>query len=367
MRKYIQPIVATLTLLLPLAAAKADSELRLKAAEMSKGIQKFLEGQGENRIAVGQFTGPAEYDTNFGPGLENLLAAELKSLGVANDRKANFSLKGDYLKVADKHKPNLISVKLIARIFDKQAGQALIMEADVQTTEDLARMLQPSSATLPPYGDRETRNEDLQKQLNEPKTQVDDARISAKPDGLLAIEILVKPSAEAKAQPRAPKLVDGQSFVDVKRNELYEVRVFNRHPELDAAVTLTIDGLDVFTFSEVRDDKTGRPSYAHYVVPANSSATIPGWHKTNQRSDSFLVTEYGKGAASQAQQATGKIGVITVTYAFAWTGDEVPKAEKGARESRNETGFGPPVKTELKEVERHVGVLREVISVRYTR
>jgi len=64
-------------------------------------------------------------------------------------------------------------------------------------------------------------------------------------------------------------------------------------------VTLTIDGLDVFSFSELRKD--GRPKYGHFIVPANSSFIITGWFKTNDKADSVernaLIADMAFGAA----------------------------------------------------------------------
>jgi hypothetical protein len=159
----------------------------------------------------------------------------------------------------------------------------------------------------------------------------------------------------------------GFPFVDIQRDEVYAIRIHNNQPDkLEAAVGIAIDGIDVFHFSTIRHAATGEPKYTHFIVPPGESL-ITGWHKTNQSADSFLVTEYGKGAASQAKISRGKIGVITIKFALAWSGDAVPEAEKGARDGGNETGQGPPTKTDLKEADRHVGVLRDTISVRYTR
>src|SRR5205823_2102094 len=131
-----------------------------------------------------------------------------------------------------------------------------------------------------------------------------------------------------------------------------------------AAVTLTIDGLDVFAFTEVRTPE-GRPKYTHFVLPPGESL-ITGWHKTNDRADTFLVTEYGKGAISKVRDPNrGKVGVVTVTFALAWQGEQPPEEEKGSRNAGgNETGFGPPTKVNLKEAAYKIGAVREVVGVR---
>ena len=49
-------------------------------------------------------------------------------------------------------------------------------------------------------------------------------------------------------------LENGLPFVRIDKGELYEVRVVNNSPE-EVAVTLAIDGIDQFTFSDVIVEK----------------------------------------------------------------------------------------------------------------
>src|SRR5205807_8945751 len=148
--------------------------------------------------------------------------------------------------------------------------------------------------------------------------------------------------------------------------DLYEVGVSSDGPH-EAAVSLSIDGLDVFTFSDVKDEKTGRPRYSYFIVGPGQDFTVVGWHRTNDRADSFRVTSFADSAAAKLLRGSSSVGTITVGFHAAWTGDTPPDDEKGARDAGDATGFGPPRKTELKQVQRHVGVLRDAVSVRYTR
>ena len=169
-----------------------------------------------------------------------------------------------------------------------------------------------------------------------------------------------------KGKPRQPGQNVGEAFVNIQRDEIYEVRVHNRSAN-EAAVSLTIDGLDVFTFSDVKDEKTGKPLYSHFIVQPKSTFTILGWHKTNDKALSFLVTEYGKGASSQLK-STGPVGVLTAAFSACSLHPNDLPADDGARSlPQNETGKGPPRDTKLKEVTRTIGVVRDIISVRYTR
>ena len=67
---------------------------------------------------------------------------------------------------------------------------------------------------------------------------------------------------------------------------------------------------------------------------------------------------------------SGRIGVLTVSFAASWDRDsDIPDDEKGVRSSSgNETGRGPEISGgEFKAVKRNIGVIREIVSVRYTR
>ncbi len=65
--------------------------------------------------------------------------------------------------------------------------------------------------------------------------------------------------------------------------------------------------LDMFHFSDDRDPKDPtRPKFAYLILPPGTNEgpsveTIAGWHKSIKGKENFLaflVTEYGKGAAS---------------------------------------------------------------------
>src|SRR5205085_2729693 len=137
------------------------------------------------------------------------------------------------------------------------------------------------------------------KAKEKPTVFIDGTRIKSSKDSLYAIELLVKPYKEYEkqaAQPRAAQEKDGQAFAPIDRGEIYELRIFNYAP-VEAAVTATIDGLDLFTFSDDRKDdkKDGPPKFSHFFVdPATDGkpgeVTIVGWHKTvdPKRKDNFL-------------------------------------------------------------------------------
>jgi hypothetical protein len=336
--------------------------------------------QNQTSIAIDDtFSAPPGFDANGGPGISEALKSLLQELdpGVVQKR-AFLSLRGRYDKSQDPRDSSLILVKVTAEIIDQNGKRVDEKVAEVRDTGMVAELL-GATVALPPAASREKRNEILRQIIDKPSYTPAGTEIKSAPDRPFGVEILVTSKDQAPQEAkgwanvpaRAPRDEDGQPFVDIKRDEVYAIRIHNDFEydgtKYEAAVAVAIDGIDVFTFSEIRNPKTKQPKYTHYVCPPGQS-TIPGWHKTNERSDSFLVTEYGKGAVSKLANASrGKVGVITVRFALAWTGGVIPEAEKGARDVGNETGFGPPTKTELQEVARQVGVVRDVINVHYAR
>jgi len=99
------------------------------------------------------------------------------------------------------------------------------------------------------------------------------------------------------------------------------------------------------------------------ILAPKSEQTIVGWHRTidPKRKDnflSFLVTEYGQGAASKFPAKTqGKVGTITVSFA-----NSFPFGRSGS-----ETGFGPPREVKQTAVKRSFDPPHDFVTIRYNR
>jgi hypothetical protein len=393
-------LAAALLLAVPLPAPAAPrpagvtEKLREQLKPLAKAIHDILQQEEQTTVAVGAFIGPAGFETNYGPGIQLLLAQELEALqrGVVVP-KSNLSVKGsyEYEDVDDPQSADKLRViKLYAEV-RKRNGKVVTQLAKelrdkplvIKDSEVIAAMIAPGPIRLDPRSGRKDLNDHIRRMADKPAFTPSGSRIRCGPHSPFGVELLIvsaedAPADEAgwaKVPARAPAgdTTERLPQVDIRRGEVYAVRLFNdtRH---DAAVTLTIDGIDEFTFSRERKPAgskfpAGRPKYTHFIIPAGRASVITGWHRTNRKADSFLVTGYGKGAVSLVPGASrGKVGVLTVTFALAWQGKDVPEEEKGSRSAGgNETGFGPPTKVRQREVKRHIGVVREVVSVRYTR
>ncbi len=344
-------------------------------------------------LFVGHFAPRGEDlgESNSGPAISELLKTALESLtaGIVR-RDAPLAVDGHYTLTKNPERSGLKAFKIAFKIVDRKTGEELpgVIERFVDDNTSIARLLNVSGPITNDTGKldseaRAERNKELAELAKHPKSFVDPAAptlIRSAQGKPFAIEILSKPLASAEASEAQPLAAtsdkeSGLAFVDVKRGDLYEIRVRNESPD-EVAVQVFIDGLDIFHFSEDRDSSdNSKPKFSHLVIPPKgkpgSTQSIVGWHKSveKKRFDSFLVTEYGKGASSQAGiPATGPVGVIQVQFSKSFL--PLPPGLKGQarkRSARNETGFGPPREFEQKPVEREIEPPIDAITARYTR
>jgi hypothetical protein len=225
------------------------------------------------------------------------------------------------------------------------------------------------TAQLPADGSAADRDKKLRDAIDGPRVHVAGNRVSAVPASPYSIEILVKSGGPYQARP--PRIENGLAFVPISRGELYAISLINDSP-VDAAVNLTIDGINVFAFSDLKDPRTGQPRYSQWIIPAKSRGEIIGWHRSNEATDTFQITEYAKSAAAELN-SKAPIGTITASFSAAWPKGTAPPPDEPAQppsefsRSADATGRGPRVATKYIETERNFGVVRSTISVRYAK
>ena len=361
------------------AAATVRDGLRPLAQDI---LDVVVKDQHQSAISVGEFVGQARFDTNAGQGIGEDLKSLLEELrpGVVQ-RGAALTISGRYAFVdEEKQNPQLKIVKVTAVILDQNDHRIDEKSIEIDSTKAIAQVMGVTAA-LPKDASKVERNRELQKAVAKPQFYLEGTKIRSRAESPYAIEILVKPlenPAQLTAQPRAPQDSAGEAFVDIKQNELYEVKIYNDSGR-PVAVALTVDSLDVFHFSNDRGPD-GRPQFGFFILqpkgfkeaadsesaPSDGTLTIVGWHKSvagRENFLSFLVTEHGKGAVSQpGVKARGKVGVIAVQFS------ECRPLAKGAKAAAgNETGFGPPREVRQKPVRYEVEPPHDFISVRYTR
>ncbi len=345
-------------------------------------VLKLANGQ---PLSIGQVTPTGLPDANGGPAIGLLLKLELERQkpGIVLEKDAPFEVNGTFVfgphPDASEATLGQKALRLIFRIVDTQTGEETPLRLSrffLQDNTTIARVLQPSGS-LPtgPPGDqpaqRRERNEKIQKLVKQPESFVDPARptlVSTSPTSPYAVEILACHIGDGQTRPtegRPARIDKGLARIDLERDEVYEIRIHNNSPD-EVAARVFIDGIDVYQFSDDRDPKDAtRPKFTHFIIPAQSTSQIPGWHKRQVGADNFLaflVTAYGKGASTKGVKAQGEVGVIQVQFSRS----KPMPADGLPRGADIETGFGPPRQGEQKAVVREIEPFIDAVSIRYT-
>jgi hypothetical protein len=154
----------------------------------------------------------------------------------------------------------------------------------------------------------------------------------------------------------------GFAKLGLVRDETYAVRLINDSAG-DVVVSLSIDGLSVFAFSE-------GTSSDRFLVPSHGSLTVPGWYRTSALWDSFKVTGYARSDAAESLPPAKDTGTITALFAATWpVGGLPPSGEAsaglgaGAGDSRS---VRPNVFSSSSGIVRELGRTRAAVTVRYS-
>src|SRR5688572_6468408 len=354
-RKLIA-LAAVLMIIASAPRAEATEKLRKELAVVANSLAKALKGMDETSVAMGAFKGPSTLPTSSGPLFTKLLKEELEKQSINVNTGSKYLIKGEYMDVIDA-RSNKLAVQFKGELTDKSNTPVLTFNRGAIESDTTLASLFGITTELASNATPEKRDEALQNGLDKPKVFINETRVSATKASPYAIEMLVA------GRPRPSVDDEGLAFCKIARDEIYGLRVYNNSP-FDAAVTISIDGLSIFAFSENRN-------YTHYIIPPNSKADILGWHRSNQVSDSFRVVAYADSEVAKALPASGSVGTITAVFAAAWDAngspppDEAPRS-KGAPPA-DATGRGPSVAAKFVEVVKDVGVARSSVSIRYTR
>jgi hypothetical protein len=353
---FVSGLVATPRL------AVAEDNLAVELRVAAEGMAKTLKGLGESTIAIGQFTGPPQLAASGGPGIAFRLSVELEKLKIKVKLQSRYGVDGRFRIVLDKQSQEH-ALEVRGEVSDL-AGTVVFRFRRASFGETgLARLSGVGGTDLPPQAPRKERVSIIIERLPKPTTACQGTLIQSSPQSPYAIEVLALDGASQKFRPLTPRLEENLAFVNIKRDQAYVIRLVNRSDH-DAAVALYIDGLSMFTFSKKID-------YTRVIIPKRSVGLIRGWHRDNRESNEFLVTSYAKSPAARILQNTSNIGTVTAMFSAAWNNEkDRPRDEPTVdrrKKSVNATGIGQRVSANYKEVNRYSGVIRSIVSVRYSR
>jgi hypothetical protein len=347
--------------------ARAQEQLRKELETFAEDIKKLMDAQGQDAIDVGEFSGPPTPATSAGPGIQLLLTEALKAKKVIVKEGAKMFVKGEYLLVEDdKDKDrDRTMLRLLAVVRDKRGKTIANLQADLKGSLDIVKYTAPTGY-LPPKMDGPDRNEKLKQIIDKPSVVIEGTRVLARKGSPYSVEIRVKRGKYDASVARKPFVDKGQAYVTIDKGEYYEIHIKN-NSYYDAAVSVTIDGLDVFTFSDLKDAK-GQPRFKNWIIPKNSQRAVKGWFRNLEENYMFEVTSFPESEAAKRLKGNAKVGTITVCFHAAWEGTNIPPDEVGARSADDlGTKLGPPIRVKSKPVKRTIGVLREFVSIRYSK
>src|SRR6185369_10200312 len=123
--------------------------------------------------AVGEFTGPPQLDSQFGPGIQKLLIEELQKIQVSVNKKAELSVSGNY---ADDAAPSFddkkLVVKINARILARNGDEKHRLTTRVINDNSTIAKITGVTTPLSPNGTTNSRNDEIKKAINDPKVHV---------------------------------------------------------------------------------------------------------------------------------------------------------------------------------------------------
>lgn len=311
-----------------------ESSLQIEVAALAQDVKTALADR-QTSIAVGAFQASSKLPASAGPAITLALKRELELRKITVRDDAPWRIEGKYADVIDRESESL-AVALVAQISERKATKTVVVlqlkPRGVFGEASIAALL-GTSVELAPTMSRKERDEKLRIAIDQPAIEL--RRVSLKPEekpqpvqvatpkSMLRMEILIKNGADY--EPRVISIKDGQAFVEIKREEVYAVRLLNDH-DFEIAVQLSIDGLGLFTFADAVNPKTGKKFHS-IVIPAHGRATAYGWYRNKDTVNEFLVTEYAKSAAAELK-SEGNVGSITASYCASWDPDGRPPSDE---------------------------------------
>ena len=376
-RKNFLVLILSATLATTVASrtTNADPFLREGLKRLAASVKEQLKKNGYNEVTVGDFIA-RNVKASSGPGLSLQIAQQLKALDVSVKEKAPVLLSGKFSiteqkEFADSRFPSLV-LKIRAELVLKDADEELAF-ITIPVFGDAVDQTAGNTVELPIDKDAAERQRRRRDAIRNPSAFVAGNETRASANSHFGIEIrvvkqrkklpngaAVVTSTEARTPDAKVLAAEGRSFARLDKRDEYIVRLYNRAP-FEAAVTLTIDGLNMFTFSKESN------FVSQILIPPGKFVEIPGWYITSTDTDAFLITGFPDSAVANLG-VTSQVGAITAQFHAAWDPkDKPPKDEVNPKSANTATARGRQIEQKYEKVKRVVGRSRAVVTVRYNR
>lgn len=377
----VRAVVLVGALIGGLAKAHAFTTLSKAMDQLAENIRKVQMEMPELRgsVALGTFSGTPRLQVASGTGFKEHLRSALEKKGVKLDQDSALVCSGEYF---------LSDLSIGLEVTLRHGSSVRRFDCKIEDTKDFLHLL---GGTGPLPLDDVTKRQEAVKQAvsqpapilavsasaNETAKPPATSQVKASVDGQYGVEILRMNEGggfeplPASARERTEDGKGGKiAFVDgLGPDSIYALRIINRTSH-DAAVTITIDGLNLFHFTDINAYR----KHGVMIFPPNPEGhLIKGWHKKNDQVFAFHVKELGVlGEKKLAERFGGlneEIGAVTVSFAVAAkTAEELAQLnDKGSFSGGLFTDAGKLVGQNFTELNRFFGATREVVTIRYSR
>ncbi|MGH7127125.1 MAG: hypothetical protein ACREIV_01060 [Planctomycetaceae bacterium] len=375
----------------PAEAKSLDDAARSLAGQ----IVRYMQSKNEDSVVIGDFDGPAI--SSAGPEFKKSLRDALEALDVQIKQAGGMQVRGDFKLVTDESRSQT-TVVLNTAIFDRSGAVAynfsdkfgaqtindpqdvaVIAGANVDAVTPSPAASSPAASSPAASGpapngaasivqavvDAAERDKAITESIVNPAVFLgEQGVISAKPESPYRSQVLVRTGESLT--PCAVEVDGGFAFANLDVNDIYAVQLIN-DSDLDAAVSLTIDGLNVFEFSS----NLAYKGHGCFIIPKQSAGVVRGWHLSDDPrtgTDSFLITELPQSEAAKLGRDKTSIGTITASFFVAWSaGEDQPAVELLGSRSVGTTR-GPKAETNYQPTERFIGrSLLAAVSCRYVK
>ncbi|MEZ6096053.1 MAG: hypothetical protein R3C03_17820 [Pirellulaceae bacterium] len=380
------------------AQSAFDRDVGSAVEVIAKRTSELLKVKKQTAIVVGQFNNETDLTITSGPRIQNELIQSLTKLGITCALRGEISISGTIEQVlgeipGENGLPSRkIASAMINYVIKEKGGQVLDTsskridseraETVITNPNDVFALL-GGNGTVFPAGNEQRPNIDerdtqLQKSLDpdgvKDRLDISDESIISSKGSPFSVQLLVArigPNGAAPDHsaysPREIAFRDGLPFLTIQPGEAYAIRLINR-ADFDLAAEVTIDGLDMFTFSDEHATESGTKKGQFVVLPPNKQGEIWGWYRTQEKSDTFLIDNYVESDRGSQIKSPASIGSITVSFHAAWEKNppaDEPKVASDKGFGSVETTQGPPIDAPYKRVSRTIGVLRDGVTIRY--
>jgi hypothetical protein len=330
-------------------------------AMMAKEIKSFLAEQKlPSKVIVGDFSGDPKLKASGGVEIRRLLLKHLEAAGVGVADDAETKVMGKF-KLAEKRQHPLdesdslaLEVRHILR--DRDGNELVELVINVFGSVGL-QISGASGVEISPKMSVKQCEAKMIEQVKNPPTSTDQGKTKPSATSPFSVEILVVKGNQLE---KRPATLDQQkrAYVDLHQREQYVVRIHNA-ADFEAAVALTIDGVDMFV------DATDAPADSLIIVAPGKYADVPGWYISKTETVPFSFNGYFEGSRARFRTST-EVGTITAAFQASWDRDE-----KGPADDL-QNNFKPrrrccDLANNNVFVARNTGILRAVDSVRYDR